>query len=302
MSDIQTAPVDVGAGGGQNLRVILVNSMADSALAITEQRFHRLLQAACPHTPIEFRCVTLPAIPRGEMAEARIARHYATLDELRATPPDALIFSGAEPIRARLTDEIFWPGLVDLFDWAAAENIPSLFSCLAAHAAVLHFAGIERHRLAEKKFGIFTQSAITSHRLLEGMPPHYSVAHSRWNDLRAEDLSRGGYDILTQGANAGVDIFVPRSGAPQIFLQGHPEYEENALLGEYNRDFKRYEAKTSNYKPILPSREDWGSRALEGAAYTPHDSLQAPKPPGISFSGFEILLNNFMKRKTEMLA
>jgi homoserine O-succinyltransferase len=301
MPEIRTAPLEIGAAG-QTLRIVLVNNMADAALAITEQRFHRLLQAACPHTPIEFRCVTLPAIPRGEMAEARIARHYATLDELRANPPDALLFSGAEPIRAKLTDEIFWPGLVDLFDWAAAENIPSLFSCLAAHAAILHFAGIERHRLPVKKFGVFTHAAISSHSLLEGMPQHYSVAHSRWNDLRAEDLTRGGYDILTQGANAGVDIFVPKSGASQIFLQGHPEYEENALLGEYNRDLKRYEARTNNYKPVPPSKEDWGSSALEGVSYTPQDSLQAPEPPGISFGGFEILLRNWMKRKREMAA
>jgi len=302
MPETRTAPLDVGASGAQTLRIVLVNNMADAALAITEQRFHRILQAAFPHADIEFRCVTLPAIPRGEMAEARIARHYATLDELRATPPDALLFSGAEPIRAKLTDEVFWPGLVDLFDWAAAENIPSLFSCLAAHAAVLHFAGIERHRLPKKKFGIFTQSSITSHRLLEGMPPQYSVAHSRWNDLRADDLTRGGYEILTQGANAGVDIFVPESGAPQIFLQGHPEYEENALLSEYHRDLKRYDTRASDYKPVLPSKEDWGSSALEGAAYTPHDFLQAPKPPGVSFSGFEVLLNNWIKRKTEIAA
>ncbi len=302
MPEIQSLPRNTTAAGTDTLRVVLVNNMADAALAITERRFHRLMQAACPQSQIDFRCVTLPAIPRGEMAEARIARHYMTLDELRASPPDALLFSGAEPIRARLNDEIFWPGLTELFDWSAAGNVPALFSCLAAHAAVLHFAGIERHRLPEKKFGVFMQSAVTSHKLLQGMPVNYAVAHSRWNDLRAEDLQAKGYEVLTQGPNAGVDIFVPTNGAPQIFLQGHPEYEESALLGEYNRDAKRYESKTSDYKPTLPSKKDWGSNALEGSAYTPQEALQAPTPPGMSCSGFESLIRNWINQKREMVA
>jgi homoserine O-succinyltransferase len=302
MPEPQAAPIENAMADSETLRIVLVNNMADPALAITEQRFSRLMHAACPRTRIDFRCVTLPAIPRGEMAQARIAKLYITLDELRATPPDALIFSGAEPIRSSLRDEDFWPGLTELLDWAAADNIPSLFSCLAAHAAVLHFAGIERRRLARKKFGIFTQSAVSLHKLLNGMPPTYSVAHSRWNDVGAEDLRAGGYEVLTQGANSGVDLFVPTSGAPQIFLQGHPEYEESALLGEYHRDARRYENKLSLYKPTLPGKEDWGSSALGGAACTPQSSLQAPRPPGMSFSSFEIVIRNWMKRQKEMVA
>ena len=292
MAENQTAPLEAAADADATLRIVLVNNMADAALAITEQRFSRLMQAACPRARIDFRCVTLPAIPRGEMAAARIAKLYMTLEVLRATPPDALLFSGAEPVRDSLRDEIFWSGLAELFDWAAAANIPSLFSCLAAHAAVLHFSGIERRRLPRKKFGIFTQTAVNAHALLAGMPQRYSVAHSRWNDLDASDLQAGGYDVLTQGPQAGVDLFVPHSGTPQIFLQGHPEYEETALAGEYHRDMKRFENKLSDYKPSPPVTEEW-----EGSAAT----LQTTQTAAVSSSGgFETVLSNWMKRKREM--
>ena len=272
------------------LQVVLVNNMADAALAITERRFQRLLQAACPQTRLYLRCVTLPSIPRGEMAAARIARHYASLDEIQSSRPDAVLFSGAEPIRDSLRDEIFWPALTAVFDWVQAENIPSLFSCLAAHAAVLHFDGIERRRLPHKIFGTFTQSVTTNHSLLRDLPTRFQVPHSRWNDLDAADLSAGGYHILTEGEQTGVDMFVPANGAPHIFLQGHPEYEENALLGEYNRDIKRFETGQSSYKPHKPTKEDWGSSACP------------PKPPGNSLGDFTNVIRNWVLQKKEMAA
>jgi homoserine O-succinyltransferase len=299
MADIQAIKTDERtAANAPPLRVVLVNNMADAALAITERRFQRLLQAACPQTPIDMRCVTLPSIPRGEMAAARIARHYASLDELHANPPDAVLFSGAEPIRASLRDEIFWPDLADLFDWVSAENIPALFSCLAAHAAVLHYNGIERRRLDHKIFGVFIQTIATNHKLLLGQPDRFSVPHSRWNDVSADDLVAGGYHVLTQGEQTGVDMFVPDDGAPQIFLQGHPEYEENALLGEYNRDLKRFESGESVYEPRKPIKEDCGSSALAGSTYTSMESHKSPKTP-VNFGG---VIRNWVQSKKEMIA
>jgi homoserine O-succinyltransferase len=291
MADIQAILNDeITAANAAPLRVVLVNNMADAALAITERRFQRLLQAACPQTQIDLRCVTLPSIPRGEMAAARIARHYASLDELHATPPDAVLFSGAEPVRASLRDEIFWPGLADLFDWVSAENIPALFSCLAAHAAVLHYNGIERRRLDQKIFGVFTQTTVADHMLLRRQPNRFSVPHSRWNDVSAEDLVACGYTVLTQGEQTGVDMFVPEDGAPHIFLQGHPEYEENALTGEYNRDLRRFETGESVYEPVKPVKEDWASSACP------------PRPPVNSLSRFESVIRNWIQPKKEMIA
>jgi homoserine O-succinyltransferase len=303
MADIHAAMTEQQTERAEGrLRVVLVNNMADAALAITERRFQRLLQSAFPQADLDFRCVTLPQIPRGEMAAARITRHYTSLDDMLASPPEAVLFSGAEPICRSLRDEIFWPGLVALFDWVRAENIPSLFSCLAAHAAVLHYAGIERRRLPQKMFGTYAQSVTTRHALLRDHPDRFLVPHSRWNDVSAADLMAAAYQVLTQGEQTGVDMFVPADGAPQIFLQGHPEYEENALMSEYNRDLRRFESGQSDYKPKDPKKEDWGSSALVGPAYTPVSSPQAPKPPGSSISGFETILRNWIQQKKEMVA
>jgi homoserine O-succinyltransferase len=249
MAELETTAPETSLGAPA-LRFALVNAMGDAALAITERRFARLLRAAFPDQALEWHYVTLPAIPRGEMAAARIARHYGSLAELWASPPDVVIFSGAEPATPDLRQEIFWPELSSLFDWVRASCQPALFSCLAAHAAVLHFAGIARRRLDQKRFGIFAQSPATEDALLHGLPAEFAVAHSRWNDLPEPALLAAGFRILSRGA-AGVDAFAA-ADMPFLFFQGHPEYEPAALDAEYRRDLRRYESGTVSRPPALP--------------------------------------------------
>jgi len=258
-----------GAPPAGVLRLALVNCMADAALAVTEQRFARLIQAAFPERRIELRCTTLPEIPRGEMAAARIARHYATRGELIASPPDAVIFSGAEPKTGDLRNEMFWPGLTDLFGWVKAHQIPSLFSCLAAHAAVLHFSGIERRRLARKCFGVFPQNLVQPHALLRGMPEQFAVPHSRWHELGRADLAAAGYEVLTGGPDTEVDMFTDPAHPHFVFLQGHPEYEDTALDAEYRRDLRRFIEGEADHAPFLPNRTA-GRRTLPAADMNLH--------------------------------
>ena len=289
-------------GGQTALKIALVNSMGDSALAITEQRFLRLVQAALPGTPIDFRVVTLAAIPRGEMATARIARHYAKPEDLRASPPDAVIFSGAEPATDHLQQEVFWHGLTELFDWVRAASLPALFSCLAAHAAVLHFSGIQRHRLPQKAFGLFAQTLMTDHKLLRGMPEKFDIAHSRWNELRAADLRAGGYRILSSGPRTEVDMFTPEDGTPQLYLQGHPEYEVTALDGEYKRDVRRFNDGVTASRPAAPEQEGWGDRVFGGAPHAPRVSPETLKPPVNSLETITPLIRNWLGCRKEMVA
>jgi homoserine O-succinyltransferase len=294
----QDAALPAAAGGA--IGVVLVNAMSDAALATTERRFSRLLHSAFPFRTIRLRCVTLPEIPRGDMAAARIARFYATLDEVVAAPPDAVIFSGAEPLTERLTDEVFWPSLTALFDWVRAENLPALFSCLAAHAAVLHYSGVQRRRLPSKMFGMFAQSWAMPHPLLRGAPANFRIAHSRWNELAAPDLAAAGYTVLTKGPDCGVDMFVPQGGAPHIFLQGHPEYEDTALEQEYRRDLRRHASGESRYTPAPPKNlpafvmPAFAVPQLGGGFA---EAGQTP-PPGSVF--IDRVLKNWISAKQEM--
>ncbi len=93
---------------------------------------------------------SLPELPRAEAARARLAERYRDIAELWDTPLDGLIVTGTEPRAANLTDEPYWETLSKIVDWARDHTASTIWSCLAAHAAVLHADGIERRALKQK--------------------------------------------------------------------------------------------------------------------------------------------------------
>src|SRR5262249_19662793 len=167
--------------GRPELTVALVNNMPDSALKATERQFMRLVQAAAGDTVVRFHCFALPSVRRSLQAQSHIEKDYTDISELSRLPIDGLIVTGAEPIAEELSHEPFWPELSELIDWAKTNTRSAIWSCLAAHAAVLHLDGIQRRRLPAKCSGIYDCARSTEHWLTRGMRSPLKVAHSRLN-------------------------------------------------------------------------------------------------------------------------
>jgi homoserine O-succinyltransferase len=227
--------------------------MPDAALACAERQFTDILDAATPDIDIDLSFFCLPGIPRGEAGEAHLARRgYRPAMDLGNEDLDALIVTGTEPKQQCLRNETYWSALAELFDWIDCAGPSTVFSCLAAHAAVLHFDGIERERLAEKRCGLFEHAVNRTQPLAEDLPAIVRVAHSRWNEIGREALAAHGYDILTEAPDAGVDLFVKQRRELLLFHQGHPEYDSGALFREYRRDVQRFLSNSSESYPQLP--------------------------------------------------
>jgi homoserine O-succinyltransferase len=238
-----------------DLTIGLVNNMPDTALKATERQFARLLQeAAAPPVRIRFHCFSLSSIPRSSAARSHVSQRYADVGELGRQPIDGLIVTGAEPIADDLPDEPYWRELTSLIDWARTNTRSAIWSCLAAHAAVLHLDGIARHRLSEKCSGVYDCGANATDWLTAGMAAPLKVSHSRFNAVYERDLTERGYEVLTRSDTAGVDIFAKRVPSRFVFLQGHPEYDAHSLQREYMRDIARYLAGQSDRYPNLPAR------------------------------------------------
>jgi homoserine O-succinyltransferase/O-acetyltransferase len=234
------------------LELALVNNMPDAALESTERQFLELLRAAAGDIPVRLRLFALPDVPRSDAGRAHLSAGYAGLDELRDSRLDGLIVTGTEPRAPELSGEPYWGSFVDLLQWAQANTASTIWSCLAAHAAVLHMDGIRRQPLDDKRFGIFECTKVSDHALLSGVPVRARIAHSRWNELPEQALRSCGYDILTLSPEAGVDAFVKQRQSLFVFFQGHPEYDERALLREYRRDVGRFLRSERETYPGLP--------------------------------------------------
>jgi homoserine O-succinyltransferase len=253
-------------GADTVLTIGLVNNMPDTALQATERQFMRLLEQAAGNTHIRFHCFSLPSVQRSQTAKWRVDEQYSDIADLPRLELDGLIVTGAEPVAARLRDEPFWRDLVDIIDWAKDNTRSTIWSCLAAHAAVLHLDGIERHRLAAKCSGVYDCDKAADHWLTKDLPSPLKIPHSRLNEVRADDLATRGYQLLTRSAEAGADIFAKQLRSQFIFFQGHPEYEALSLQREYLRDITRYLAGERDTYPATPAGyfDIWTEKKLAG--------------------------------------
>lgn len=232
--------------------IALVNNMKAGGFDAAERQFAELVALGASGAPCRLRRFTLHDAAQLDGRRRLDDELYEPFERIWGSGVEGVIITGAEPCHEDLRDEPYWPRLTELLDWADLRRIPVLLSCLAAHAAVLHWDGIRRQRLPEKRSGVFRQRVVSDHPLMRDIASP-SVPHSRWNELDASALSACGYTILTRSEEAGVDAFVRQGRTMAIGLQGHPEYEPETLLLEYKRDVRRFLTGATTCYPKLPS-------------------------------------------------
>lgn len=235
-----------------NLTIGLINNMPDAALEATERQFLSLLASASEGFSVQLSLHSLPGVPRNEAGARHVRDSYSSVEDLWDKRLDGLIVTGREPLTPNLADEPYWESFTRVVDWAQDNTHSAVWSCLAAHAAILYMDGIGRIRNSHKYCGIFDCARLTDHPLMANAPRTFKLPHSRWNGVPEDQLTACGYKVLTRAGEAGVDTFVKQYKSLFVFLQGHPEYESNTLLLEYRRDVGRYtRGETDNY-PLMP--------------------------------------------------
>jgi homoserine O-succinyltransferase/O-acetyltransferase len=259
------APADA-ANAANCVTVGLINNMPDAALEATERQFVDLIRASARNSVVRLLLFAIPEVPRGEAARRDMAGRYRPLREMWDSRLDGLIVTGTEPRSENLKDEPYWGAMSEVINWARHNTASTIWSCLAAHAAVLQSDGIERRAFKQKLSGLFECRPFAPHPMLRGAPLRLTLPHSRCNDLPEAALKACGYRILTRSAEAGVDMFARQDQSLHLFLQGHPEYEPDTLLREYRRDIGRYLRGERAHYPAAPQGYfDDEAAALAGA-------------------------------------
>src|SRR5262249_55506506 len=121
--------------------------------------------------------------------------------------------------------------------------------------------------------GLYEDATCADHPLMAGLPQRWPMPQSRYNDIEETALTARGYRILSRSAEAGADIFAVERKSLFLFIQGHPEYEADALLREYRRDIRRFLNNERETYPDLPANyftpavaaafEDFAARAQQ---------------------------------------
>ncbi|GIV59001.1 MAG: homoserine O-succinyltransferase [Rhodothermaceae bacterium] len=236
----------------RELHIGLLNMMPDAALQVSERQFMRLIGGCNKIVQFFVHPFTVPGLPRSPEARTYLDTYYEDFETLKAEGLDALIITGANVARPLLDQEPFWEPLVEVIAWAREHVTSVLCSCLATHALLKVFHGIDRQRLPRKQWGVYAHRITGRHPLLADVNTRFDVPHSRWNEVTRAQLEAAGLVVLVESAEAGVHMAVSPDHLRFVYLQGHPEYDTNSLLKEYKREVFRYVRRERDDYPPYP--------------------------------------------------
>lgn len=248
--------LDIDRAAEQDVRELhigFLNMMPDAALEATERQFMRLMGSSNRIAQFYIHPFTIEGVDREGAAGEHVKNYYEDFDGLKAAGLDALIITGANVTEADITKERFWQPMTEIMDWARENVTSTLCSCLASHGAFMHYHGILRTHLARKRWGVYSHRIVSgSHPLLSNINTRFDTPHSRFNDVRREQMEDAGLQVLVTSKEAGVLLAVSPDGLRFAYFQGHPEYDIVSLMKEYKREISRYLRRERDDYPPFP--------------------------------------------------
>ncbi len=218
------------------LKIAILNIMP------TKEQTERQLMRLLANSPLQIEVVLLhPATHRSKNTSVEhLDEFYKTFSEIKGEMFDGFIITGAPVEQIPFKEVTYWKELEKIMEWSRHNVYATLYICWAAMAGLNYHYGIEKHLLDEKLSGIFAHTKSETYKpILRGFDDVFYAPHSRYTEVRKDDiLKNNSLDILCESEKAGVYIVSAKHGR-ELFVTGHPEYTQNTLKAEYERDVKK---------------------------------------------------------------
>lgn len=217
------------------MQVAILNLMPNKIE--TEVQILRMLSNTPLQINVEF--VRIHANESKNTPTEHLENFYCLFDDIKHKQYDGLIITGAPLALLDYSQVSFWDKICEVFDWAEKNVTSTMFSCWAAHAALYHHYGLNRHLRKKKLSGVFSHRPLNSkEQLTRGFDECFNIPHSRYGYIdKADYQSIEQLQILAESDEAGV-LLVASKNKQQVYLTGHPEYDTSTLHEEYLRDSK----------------------------------------------------------------
>lgn len=218
------------------LQIAILNLMPTKET--TETQLLRLLA----NTPLQVEFVLLH--PKSHTCKNTSPEHlqmfYKTFDDIKNEKFDGMIITGAPVEHLDFPEVDYWKELQQILDWTWDNVTSTLHICWAAQAGLHHHYGIPKYMLNKKVFGVFPHTVTKKNvKLLRGFDDVFYVPHSRYTEVRREDIEKvDALEILSESEESGIYIVSAKNGK-QIFVTGHSEYDPLTLKYEYDRDINK---------------------------------------------------------------
>ena len=158
------------------MQVAILNLMPNKIE--TEVQILRMLSNTPLQVNIEF--IRIHKNVSKNTPEEHLENFYHLFDDIKHKQYDGLIITGAPLALLDYSQVKFWDKICEVFDWAEKNVTSTMFSCWAAHAALYHHYGLNRHLRKEKLSGVFKHKTLDDKEpLTRGFDENFNVPHSR---------------------------------------------------------------------------------------------------------------------------
>ena len=194
---------------------------------------------------------------------------YKTFDDVKGQKFDGLIITGA-PVEQMPFEEVdYWPEMCAIMEWSRENVYSVLHICWGAQAGLYYHYGIPKYPLPEKLSGIYNHTVLNPyHPLMRGFDDNYFAPHSRYTEVRLEDVKKRPELIPPGGFGPGGAAHCGEPGRPADLCHrtrgvrpGHPG--QGVLPG------REQGAQPQGPLPLLPRGRPHPDRPPSPGAATP---------------------------------
>jgi homoserine O-succinyltransferase/O-acetyltransferase len=218
------------------LKILVLNLMP--LKIVTESHLLRVLSNSPLQVEIELMMTSTHA--HRNTPQEHLVAFYKTFDEVKEKFFDGMIITGAPVELIDFEQVTYWPELCEIMEWSKKHVTSTFHICWGAQAGLFYHFGVKKHELPKKMFGVFSHNVpYPKEPLFRGFDDVYFAPHSRYTEVREEEInSNPGLILGSKSADAGVFLVISEDRR-QIFATGHAEYDENTLGEEYWRDVNK---------------------------------------------------------------
>ena len=215
------------------LKILLLNLMPNKI--DTETQLSRLLG----NTPlqVELELIHTSSHKSKNTSADHLLAFYKYFEDVKHKNYDGMIITGAPVEKLDFTEVEYWDELCEIMEWSKTHVHSTFHICWGAQAGLYYHFGIQKYMLPEKLSGIYAHNVDKKTSILfRGFDDRFFVPHSRYTGIHRSDIEANpALKLIASSEKAGVYAIATENGK-QIFITGHPEYDEGTLKKEYDRD------------------------------------------------------------------
>jgi len=168
--------------------------------------------------------------------DTEITDNMQPLDLNEVNDLDGFIITGSPVEKLDFPQVSYFDEINDLIDLLDQLNIPQLYVCWGAMAALNRLNNINKRILPHKAFGVFQNQILAETAVLEGVSDNFPAPHARYAEMNHEQIMNDSTLKIDSVSENGLLTLVESTTKHQSFLFSHLEYPKYGLDAEYHRE------------------------------------------------------------------